>query len=59
MQKLIGDFHRFCDENGFWLEDYSLYRGDAVARSCSVDRMGRCIKTPRTELLATAKKRVG
>ncbi len=23
---LISDFHRFCDENAFWLEDYSLFQ---------------------------------
>lgn len=23
---VITDFHRFCDENAFWLEDYSLYQ---------------------------------
>ena len=25
-ETLISDFHRFCDENAFWLEDYSLYQ---------------------------------
>jgi 4-alpha-glucanotransferase len=24
--QLIDEFHRFCDANGFWLEDYSLYQ---------------------------------
>ncbi|MEJ7847239.1 MAG: 4-alpha-glucanotransferase [Pyrinomonadaceae bacterium] len=23
---LISEFHRFCDENAFWLEDYSLFQ---------------------------------
>jgi 4-alpha-glucanotransferase len=24
--KVIDSFHRFCDENAFWLEDYALFR---------------------------------
>ncbi len=30
-ETLIGEFHRFCDANGFWLEDYSLYRAISLA----------------------------
>ena len=25
-ETIISSFHRFCDENAFWLEDYSLYQ---------------------------------
>lgn len=25
-EKTIAAFHKFCDENGFWLEDYALFR---------------------------------
>lgn len=30
--ELAAGFHRFCDENAFWLEDYSLYRAIATER---------------------------
>lgn len=25
-ETLAAEFHKFCDENGFWLEDYALFR---------------------------------
>lgn len=28
---VIGQFHKFCDENGFWLEDYALFRALKLA----------------------------
>ncbi|MEO7672590.1 MAG: 4-alpha-glucanotransferase [Pyrinomonadaceae bacterium] len=28
---LIGEFHNFCEANGFWLEDYTLYRAISLA----------------------------
>jgi 4-alpha-glucanotransferase len=25
-ESVVAEFHKFCDENGFWLEDYALFR---------------------------------
>jgi 4-alpha-glucanotransferase len=30
-ETVAGEFHKFCDENGFWLEDYSLFRAVKLA----------------------------
>ncbi len=34
-ENLAREFHRFCDENSFWLEDYSLYRAVTLANDYS------------------------
>ncbi|HEX8638253.1 MAG TPA: 4-alpha-glucanotransferase, partial [Pyrinomonadaceae bacterium] len=31
-ETIIEEFHRFCDENGFWLEDYALFRAIKFAQ---------------------------
>ncbi len=32
-QKIADAFHKFCDENGFWLEDYALFRAIKLANN--------------------------
>jgi 4-alpha-glucanotransferase len=30
-EAVVAEFHKFCDENGFWLEDYTLFRALKLA----------------------------
>jgi 4-alpha-glucanotransferase len=56
-EKIIGEFHRFCDENGFWLEDYALFRAIKFAQDQkSWQEWDEDLKLRKPEALETARR---
>ncbi len=58
-RNIIDAFHRFCDENAFWLEDYALFRAAKNARSHhSWQEFEQPLKLREPEALETEKRRL-
>jgi 4-alpha-glucanotransferase len=56
-EDLAGEFHRFCDENGFWLEDYALFRAIKLSREQkSWQEWDEDLKMRRPEALEKARR---
>jgi 4-alpha-glucanotransferase len=55
--KVADEFHAFCDENGFWLEDYALFRAVKLANNhISWQEFEEPLKLRQPEALAEARK---
>ena len=56
---IIDQFHRFCDENAFWLEDYALFRAAKDARKhASWQEFEMPLKMREPEALEAEKRRL-
>lgn len=56
-EAVAGEFHKFCDENGFWLEDYSLFRAIKLASDHKAWwEWDEPLRNRGTEALATARE---
>lgn len=56
-EAIIKEFHGFCDENWFWLEDYALFRALKLAQNyASWQKFEEPLKLRQPEALAEARK---